>query len=258
MKFRNLEITKMTESESEERGPVTFIASTDTPDRYDDVVGQNWSLEAFERNPVILFNHNPQKMPIGKGRAYVEDGRLMIDVEFDENDEDARKIEDKVRRGFISAVSVGFQPLEAVLRSTLPEGHKYRGSNGYYFSKNELLEVSVVTIPANNEATLTAKNYRSSLSLSDVARSLTIERHVISVEQLDNGNFVVTYAGDMPEPPVEESYHDDEEDNDKMVDEESDKMVDEEEEDKAVHDKEDEESKALDVLLAQLKTLNKR
>ena len=36
----------------------TFIASTSTPDRYNDVVDQNtWQLENYRMNPVIQVDH---------------------------------------------------------------------------------------------------------------------------------------------------------------------------------------------------------
>ena len=258
MHYRQFQIeNKKASRKSEKRSPVTFIASTDTPDRYGDVVAQNWDLRAFERNPVILFNHNSSVMPIAKGKAYMKDGRLMIDVEFDQNDEEAKKIESKVRGGFINAVSVGFQPLEAVLRSALPEGHKHKAKKGYYFPKSELLEVSIVTIPANNEATLTAKNFRSrTISLVDVARSLLVHRHILAVEQLDNGNYVVTFAGhseDMKEE-VEAMDEEEVEKMDKEEESEEEKYHDDEDEKKA--DEMDEEEKSFSRLLSELKTFN--
>lgn len=261
MYYRDFNIDKKVPKGSKRRSPITFIASTDTPDRYGDVVGQNWELKAFERNPVILFNHNSAAMPIAKGKAYMKDGRLMIDVEFDQNDEEAKKIESKVRGGFINAVSVGFQPLEAVLRSALPEGHKHKAKKGYFFPKSELLEVSIVTIPANNEATLTAKNFNSrTISLVDVARSLILHRHIMAVEQLDNGNYVVTFAGmssDMDEEEVERMDEEEEvEKMDKEEEESEEKYHDDEDEEKADKDEEiDEEEKALFRLLTELKNL---
>jgi HK97 family phage prohead protease len=256
MIYRDFDISIKATDEREKRSPVTFIASTDTPDRYGDIVGQNWELSAYERNPIILFNHNPAAMPIGKGRAYVEDGRLMIDVEFDQNDDDAKKIESKVRGGYINAVSVGFQPLEAVLRSALPDGHKYKSKKGYYYPKSELLEVSIVTIPANNEATLTAKNYNSrSVSLADVARSLVVNRHVISVEMLDDGNYVVTFAGHSEDMPEDAERMDEEE----IVEEGYDKDEEKGGHDEEKADKDDEEetmSKSLSRLLTELKSFN--
>lgn len=202
--------------------PIKFVASTATPDRYGDIVDQKgWDLSAYNRNPVVLFNHNPQQMPIGKGRAYVENDQLMLEVEFDQNDEMARKIEDKVRGGYISAVSVGFQPAESIPRSRLPADNPYHGKSGYYFAKSELLEVSIVTIPANNEATL-SKQFTREIGLVDVARSLIINKHIVSIQELENGNILVEFAKedmqedqpveDQPvEEPVQESMNQDEE-----------------------------------------------
>ena len=226
--------------------PIKFVASTATPDRYGDVVDQKgWDLSAYNRNPVVLFNHNPTQMPIGKGKAYVENEQLMLEVEFDQKDEMAKTIEQKVRDGYISAVSVGFQPSKTILRSALPADHPYHGKSGNYFQKSELLEVSIVTIPANNEATL-SKNFSREIGLADVARSLIINKHIVSVQELDNGNYLVEFAA-MPEeieeeqPVEEEGMHDAD-----PKEEEEDKMQDEEEEKAAT----------LDDLLAQLKQFN--
>lgn len=257
MQFKNLQISE--EKRISKTGPVTFVASTATPDRYGDIVDQKgWDLRAFQRNPVILFNHNPNQMPIGKGKAYLKDGALMIDVEFDKNDPDAQKIESKVRGGFINAVSVGFQPSETIPRSRLSAESPYYGKTGMYFPKSELLEVSIVTIPANNEATL-AKNFQRTIGLTDVAKSLVFHKHIVSIQMLENGNYLVEFANaeESAEEPAEAGY----DDEDKMEDEE-DKARDDEE-DKARHDdkeedkmKEDEEEeKALSRLLAELKNL---
>ena len=65
MQFKRFE-TKAEQTDSK----ITFVASTANPDRYGDVVDQKgWNLKAYERNPVVLLNHNPNQLPIGKGRA---------------------------------------------------------------------------------------------------------------------------------------------------------------------------------------------
>ena len=67
MHFKNFQAKQTTQDK-----PIKFVASTANPDRYGDVVDQKgWDLRAYNRNPVVLFNHNPSQMPIGKGRAYV-------------------------------------------------------------------------------------------------------------------------------------------------------------------------------------------
>ena len=154
---------------------LSFIASTAGADRYGDIIEQSgWQLDSYRKNPVILFNHNPQEMPIGKGAVEVVDNALMIDIEFDMDDERAAKIARKAQKGYLNAVSVGFNPIESTPRADLPDGHFAKGVSGNYFSKAELLEVSIVTIPANSEA-VAAKEYQALINKQD-AISLSPEQ----------------------------------------------------------------------------------
>tara|TARA_A200000159_G_scaffold149412_1_gene157918 strand:+ start:264 stop:1067 length:804 start_codon:yes stop_codon:yes gene_type:complete len=266
MHFKDFQAKQTTQDK-----PIKFVASTASPDRYGDVVDQKgWDLRAYNRNPVVLFNHNPSQMPIGKGRAYVENDQLMLEVEFDQKDDMAKTIEQKVRDGYINAVSVGFQPSKTIARSSLPSDHPYHGKSGSYFQASELLEVSIVTIPANNEATL-SKQFSREIGLADVARSLIINKHIISVQELDNGNYLVEFAGhspdDMEEDAMkeeeseemgmkdedEERAHDDDHDEEKYRDEDSD-------EDKEMKEEESEEDEekfmSLDDFLRELRQFN--
>ena len=113
-------------------------------------------------NGVIGYQHkvygswadtdNPDNV-IGKGRAYVEDGRLMVDVDFEpkEINELAEKVYQKILFGSLKAVSVGFLP---VGDGHWGEGEESRkgASPTWYYDGQELLEVSVVNIPANPNA----------------------------------------------------------------------------------------------------------
>ena len=239
---------------------ITFIASTANPDRYGDIVDQGgWDLRAYERNPIILLNHNPTQLPIGKGKAYVKNGQLMLDVEFDKNDEVAQQVERKVRGGFINAVSVGFQPSESIARNKLPADHPYHGKSGYYFPKSELLEVSIVTIPANNEATL-SKHYTANLTLSDVAKSMLVHKHIVSIQELDNGNYLVEFAAHSEPEEVEEVEEVEESMNDEEDkgghDDEEEKGSGYDDEEKEIDEEEEEKSFSLDDLLFHLRELN--
>jgi len=211
-----------------------FVASTSASDRYGDVIDQNgWHLEAFKRNPIVLFNHNSLDLPIGKGKVEVKNNQLMIDVEFDQSDEFAKKIEQKVKDGFINAVSVGFNPIEATPRSSLDKNHKYYSKFGTFYSKSELLEVSIVTIPANSEATMSKSIQKG---LKGFIRQVVQEeiKHILEVEFLDDGNYRVTFEGmekeqpeeEMPEEemPEEAAYNEDEEDKMQDKEEEDDQM----------------------------------
>lgn len=139
----------------------TFVASDSTRDSAGTVVNQEgWNLKRFNSNGIIGYQHDvyggwdndPDKV-IGKGYAYLEDGKLMVDVEFEpaEINPLAEKIYQKVLFGSLRAVSVGFAPIG--------RGHwgmneeSMSGSNPtFYFEGQELLEVSIVNIPANPNA----------------------------------------------------------------------------------------------------------
>lgn len=133
----------------------SFIASDETVDRYNTVIkAAGWELGNFTRNPVILFGHEGRALPIGKGRAWVQGSQLRLDVEFLPADlnplaEQALRILDQGLMG----VSVGFNPIDA----TYNEDRETGTIEDLFFppldfTRTELLEVSVVTIPANPSA----------------------------------------------------------------------------------------------------------
>jgi HK97 family phage prohead protease len=222
-------------------GAISFVASTANADRYGDVINQaGWSLDKFRANPVILLNHNANSLPIGKGEVDVIDGRLMVDVEFDMDDPQAAEVARKTKAGFLNAVSVGFNPIDATPRSMLEKNHPAYGQTGQFFDRAELLEISIVTIPANGDA-VAAKGY----DMQNRTFKLSNLKHIIDVEMRDDV-VVVTYAReDMPES---DSMDQDEEPMDEELAAYND---DEEKEDKAHHDMQDDEEKEKDFLTPQ-------
>ena len=154
--YRHSEIREIRKKEDERT--ITFVASDSTRDSAGTVLNQdNWDLTRFNSNGIIGYQHkvyggwddtdNPDNV-IGKGHAYVEDGKLMVDITFEpkEINELAEKIYQKVLFGSLRAVSVGFLPIG---RGRFGEG---ADAETYYFAGQQLLEVSVVNIPANPNA----------------------------------------------------------------------------------------------------------
>lgn len=148
---------------AEEGRKLTFVASDGTRDSAGTVLNvDGWDLKRFNKNGIIGYQHkvyggwddtqNPDNV-IGKGHAYVDGKRLMVDVEFEPADINplAEKIYQKLLFGSLKAVSVGFVP---VGKGAWGEGEEaLDGSNPtYYYAGQELLEVSVVNIPANPNA----------------------------------------------------------------------------------------------------------
>jgi HK97 family phage prohead protease len=228
--------TKNTESDND---VLTFIASTSNPDRYGDIIAQDgWELDAYRRNPVVLLNHRADTLPVGKGDVRMDGENLLIDIEFD-TDEESQKVAGKAKRGFLHAVSVGFNPSKSIKRSDLSPDHKYYATKGMFFQNAELLEVSIVTIPANSHATA-AKGLTSDLeqlrSLSDrlafeALKSFQNElkkRHIIQVEE-DEDKFIIHYAK-ITDLPFEEEEEQAEEEEEQVLIEEEESKKDEEEE----------------------------
>jgi HK97 family phage prohead protease len=130
----------------------TFRANDGLPDRYGDRNSvKGWKLANYNANPVILFNHDDattpgteRNLPIGRGFAYVRDDALLVDITFDHSDPFAQAVERKVDAGILNAVSVRYR---------LTAG-KYRQNElgGIDSDEQELLEISIVTIPGNQRA----------------------------------------------------------------------------------------------------------
>ena len=230
-------IMKRTEPASSKKERVSFVASSATPDRYGDIIDQKgWILENYKKNPVVLLNHDSNQLPIGKGNVYIRNDKLTIDVEFDSEDERAAEVERKAKKGFMNAVSVGFRPLESKSRSELPTDNKYYGQRGMYYSKAELLEVSIVTIPANGEATMLEQKFYNAMKeeiLKEVKEviqgNLIVNKHILNVKEEDD-RYIVEFA--KPEMEMEE---------DAMKEEEEERAMDKEEEEEKEMDKEEEE-----------------
>lgn len=133
---------------------VEFVASDESVDSYGTIIPvKNWVLDRFNGNGIIGYQHNlywssdPDNV-IGKGTAWVEDGKLLVRIEFEpkEINELAEKIYQKVLFGSINGVSVGFSELDE------GETKEIDGQVVYVFGRCELLEISVVNIPANANA----------------------------------------------------------------------------------------------------------
>ena len=209
MIIKSLQIQKLKNDSGSEK--FSFVASTDSVDRYNDIVAQNWSLDAYKRNPIVLFNHNQQALPIGRGAVRVENNQLLIDVEFDMEDATAAEIARKTKSGFLNAVSVGFQPLEFTPRSELPSEHKYAGTSGNLYTKSELLEVSIVTVPAQGDATAKLFDFGDfadvlkSKSAYHIKRNIlnSIKKHILLVEEEDDKYIVHFAKGEKAEEPEE-------------------------------------------------------
>lgn len=133
---------------------IAAVGSTDTVDRYGEVIDQDsWNFTNFRKNPVLLWAHNltmgEERPPIGRLENFsieVVDAvkgikGLVFDAVFDMKDPFAADIFRKYAEGFLNAFSVGFIAHSMEWVEDVP-----------VLKDNELLEMSAVPVPANPEA----------------------------------------------------------------------------------------------------------
>ena len=151
-----------------------FILSDATPDRFGDVVEiEGWDFANFIRNPVALFNHMAT-FPVGTWtNIRVGDKALRGDLVLAPKGISSRidEIRGLVEHGILRAVSVGFKPLSS--RPVDATRNDPFGMAPQVYTKAELVECSLVSIPANPNALAVAK----SLNISAATQSLVFAEH---------------------------------------------------------------------------------
>ena len=169
MKNKLFNLTSTFKSEAAEDGSVMVrgMASTKEFDRAgDSILADAWTkggLGNFEKNPIILFNHDYNK-PIGRATKVTPtaDG-LHMEAKISKHAECANLIKD----GVLGAFSVGFKVKDAdYLKET----------DGLQIKDAELFEVSVVSVPCNQAATFSlAKSFDSDSDYEDFKKNFKSE-----------------------------------------------------------------------------------
>ena len=117
------------------------------------VVASGIHTASYERNPVLLFQHNSAVLSIGKMkdlRIEDVDGREALTgmPEFDMQDPLGAMVANKYERGYLSSCSMGHAPL---VTSSNPEDVE-QGQIYETVMETELLEVSMTNVPGDRDA----------------------------------------------------------------------------------------------------------
>lgn len=147
-------VTASIEPTTEDRA-VDFVISTGALDRYNSTIApKGWQIENFTRNPVVLWAHDDSIPAIGRA----ENTQIGADVRSRAifADRDIHPLADTVcklvKAKFINAASVGWIPLR--WQFVEEDGRGF----GVDYLEQELLEWSVVNIPANPECLVDARS----------------------------------------------------------------------------------------------------
>jgi phage head maturation protease len=147
-----------------------FVITSVSPDRHGDIVqpeGCRETLQSYLEYPVVLLNHAHHLPPIGTAARpdgsvalTIEATRILSTAHFSNSTEDSRQTYALIKEGIFRGASIGFRPRRA-RRLSDPYADEDCGGDEIDFESNrwaleflkwELLEWSVVGIPANPDA----------------------------------------------------------------------------------------------------------
>lgn len=183
---------------------IGVIGSTGSIDRHGESVNpMGWILTNYLKNPVIQWAHDYSTLPVGKAeRVYIEDNALKFDIKFADT-AFAKEVFSLFTDGILNAFSVGF----------IPKKWGVSGQDVYDIMEQELLELSVVPVPANPEALALIKSMEAKYEIKEVTEETpVVEEEIVEVTPTDEvpeevviDEEEVTEVPDEIVPPVEET-----------------------------------------------------
>lgn len=184
-----------------ERDGLDFVLSDETLDRYGDIiVAKGWDLRDFKANPIALFGHSGD-FPIGNWEnVRVTGGKLIGTLKLAAKGTSARidELISLVEQGVLRAVSVGFRPIAS---EPIDKEKPYGGQR---YTKSQLLETSLVSVPANPAALAIAK----SLHVSDETLEMAFGEHATKRRDLTaTGEHADTTSADLTRSRADRRLH---------------------------------------------------
>jgi hypothetical protein len=140
---------------------IDFVSSTSEIDRYDSIIDQDWRLENYRKNPIVLWCHNIDGLPMGTtvpeslrtDRIGSNDVLLStVQVATPQENPMAEWVLQCYVSGALRAISVRFDP----------EGYQWeevQGRSICHYLRPELVEQSLCTVPGN-ASTLAVRELR--------------------------------------------------------------------------------------------------
>ena len=186
--FTSAKIKSVTKEE--ENDVYEVLVSSGKVDRLGDTIDPNgWYLKNYNKNPVILWSHSSGGMfgvaipPVGQAiKTWVENEKELRQKQIFASTPFAQELKTLVDGRFLRAQSVGFMPLvedsekgteeiegkmyrkvyDEELKTYMEKGfveiaRKKYSKDGEHFTKQELLEVSWVDVPALPQALVSAR-----------------------------------------------------------------------------------------------------
>jgi HK97 family phage prohead protease len=134
-------------------GVLEAVITTSARDRHsENIETAGIDTSNYMKNPVVLYGHDYYGLPIGKSLKLTEQ-KNKIKARFQLAVEEypfAKTVYDMVKSGYLNAVSIG--------------GIVHKWSDDYRtIEQMEMLEFSIVSIPANPDAMITARSFEETV-----------------------------------------------------------------------------------------------
>jgi len=191
---------------------IAGYANTTSKDRAGDVVtAEAWAkgVENYRRNPVLLYQHK-HDCPIGRvDNIRVDKKGIFVEGAVSEAAEKNHGVQTLIKDGALKSFSVGFR---------VKDGKYNREDDSMMITDVELLEISVVSVPCNQDSLFSIrKSFESDEEFNEFKKSLKevdteeikkmrkikagitdmSDGHYHTVEMDESGNGVTTYASHM-------------------------------------------------------------
>ena len=207
--YTSASIKKIDNEKDDKESVYEVMISSGKVDRLGDTIDpKGWYLKNYNKNPVILWSHTSGGFgsvaipPVGRAtKTWVQDDKQLWQKQVFASTPFAQELKTLVDEKCLSAQSVGFLPLaEDVKKGNIEiEGKMYRrvlekeiksyiekgfveiagklySKDGEHFSKQELLEVSWVNVPALPQALVSARKMNLGLVTKALEESIEQEK----------------------------------------------------------------------------------
>jgi HK97 family phage prohead protease len=158
-KMLDLDKTQLDVKFVAEKGKFSGYASVfDGVDSYNDTIlkGAFDKVISLGRNPKMFENHKSYELPIGKWVRMSEDSNgLLVEGEFTPAHAKADMVRASMLHGTLDGLSIGFK--------MTPDDYYYENDIRYIKNISELVEISVVTFPADDNARVDLNSVKSRL-----------------------------------------------------------------------------------------------
>ena len=191
---------------------IAGYANTTAKDRSGDIVtAEAWAkgVDNYRRNPVLLYQHK-HDCPIGRvDNIRVDKKGIYVEGAVSEAAEKNHGVQTLIKDGALKSFSVGFR---------VKDGKYNREDDSMIITDVELLEISVVSVPCNQDSLFSIRKsfdsdeefneFKKSLKEADAEEIKKMRKikagitdmsdgHYHTVEMDENGNGVTTYASHM-------------------------------------------------------------